>query len=206
MWPYTYDACDVGTFPEQITKYDSSTGALPAPSSSYQNSLSGLPGQRLSACTCPKSDHPGPVLSTGSLSTSGSTVDGTIQGSKFYRGRGVPEIDIIEAQVDVAKKQGQVSQSFQVAPFDAGLTYNTTNSNFVVYYDEDITGPNSFTGTNLQQSVSGVTYVDNGNYNGSAYAVYGYEWWSAGPAVNQDITLDGSSKFYLIYYRPGCRS
>jgi hypothetical protein len=43
--------------------------------------LSELPGQRLSACTCPNSDHPGPRPSVG---------------------RGAPEIDIFETQGKVA--------------------------------------------------------------------------------------------------------
>lgn len=45
-------------------------------------SLSYLPGQRLSRCTCPGESHPGPVHADGS-----------------YVGRSAPEIDIIEAQV-----------------------------------------------------------------------------------------------------------
>jgi hypothetical protein len=44
--------------------------------------LSYLPGQRLSRCTCPGEDHPGPKHSDG-----------------MYVGRSAPEIDVFEAQV-----------------------------------------------------------------------------------------------------------
>lgn len=46
--------------------------------------LSYLPGQRLSACTCPGENHPGPILSDGS-----------------FAGRSAPEIDIFEASVPI---------------------------------------------------------------------------------------------------------
>jgi beta-glucan synthesis-associated protein KRE6 len=42
-----------------------------------------LPGQRLSACTCPGESHPGPVRKNGD-----------------YVGRSAPEIDIFEATID----------------------------------------------------------------------------------------------------------
>ena len=54
---------------------------------------------RLSACTCPGGDHPGPSVNVG---------------------RGAPEIDIFEAQVSYSAPRGgrvgTVSQSAQVAP------------------------------------------------------------------------------------------
>jgi hypothetical protein len=58
-----------------------------------------LPGQRLSACTCPGESHPGPKRQDGS-----------------YVGRSAPEIDLFEALVD--GNRGQVSQSAQWAPFN----------------------------------------------------------------------------------------
>lgn len=104
MWPYTYDACDIGTVPNQtmnglpyLATVDGDTGK--------GGTLSYLPGQRLSRCTCAGESHPGPVHS-----------DGT------YVGRSAPEIDIFEAQVTKRVKgdplQGQVSQSAQWAPFN----------------------------------------------------------------------------------------
>jgi Beta-glucan synthesis-associated protein (SKN1). len=82
QWPYTYDACDVGTAPNQTHN----GFPLPAtingdPSANY--ALSFLPGQRLSRCTCHGESHPGPTHS-----------DGT------YVGRSAPEIDMFEAQVN----------------------------------------------------------------------------------------------------------
>ncbi|KAH7371082.1 beta-glucan synthesis-associated protein-domain-containing protein [Pyrenochaeta sp. MPI-SDFR-AT-0127] len=49
MWPYTYQACDVGITPNQ----------------SSSDGLSNLPGQRLPSCTCPGEDHPTPGTGRG---------------------------------------------------------------------------------------------------------------------------------------------
>ncbi|KAI0832136.1 beta-glucan synthesis-associated [Trametes gibbosa] len=63
-WPYTYDACDVGTAPNQTiqglpicTTIDEDAG--------QDGVLSFLPGRRLSRCTCPSESHPGPVHENG---------------------------------------------------------------------------------------------------------------------------------------------
>lgn len=63
----------------------------------FDDELSYLPGQRLSACTCPGEPHPGPV-----------NEDGT------FVGRAAPEIDVIEAQVDAVTRIGHVSQSVRL--------------------------------------------------------------------------------------------
>ena len=81
QWPYTYDACDVGTVANQ-TKDGLPLAATTGNDDSYDGVLSYLPGQRLSRCTCSGESHPGPVHS-----------DGT------YVGRSAPEIDMFEAQV-----------------------------------------------------------------------------------------------------------
>ena len=132
-----YDECDVGTFPKQLEKGETGPpGALQNGRGGweqYQGRLSALPGQRLrwvdkvipfhgdnaepsfvlpslllslySACTCPDSDHPGPW--------------GKFDGSDVerYRGRGAPEIDIIEIQHDDHGPGIVASQSAQFAPF-----------------------------------------------------------------------------------------
>ena len=76
LWPYTYDSCDVGTFPNQTSYPNMSAPASAVYSTAskfkYNFNLSWLPGQCLSACSCPNSDHPGPT------------------------GRGAPETDIFE--------------------------------------------------------------------------------------------------------------
>ena len=154
MWPYSYDSCDLGTFINQTAK--NGTPAAAATGSPDGGPLSFLPGQRLSACTCPGSDHPGPSVSTG---------------------RGVPEIDIIEAQVDTSVMQGQVSQSFQTAPYNYQYTFvNTTPTTTI--YDGTKTRFNSYIGGVFQQALSAVTYIDAQYYNNNAYAPYAFEWWS----------------------------
>ena len=67
-----------------------------------------LPGQRLSACTCPGESHPGPMHQNGS-----------------FVGRSAPEIDLFEALIDGTR--GQVSQSAQWAPFNVRLQYLRKN-------------------------------------------------------------------------------
>ena len=153
-WPYTYDACDLGTFPNQTAK--DGTPAAAATGGLRGAEISMQPGQKLSACTCPGSDHPGPSTN---------------------KGRGVPEIDIIETQVDTSVMRGQVSQSFQAAPYN--YLYQFTNSSpSTTIYDSSITAFNSYLGGPYQQAVSTVTYINPENYNGTNYAPYGYEWWS----------------------------
>lgn len=81
MWPYSYDACDVGTLPNQTL--NSLPEAAMTTGMRYSNyEISWLGGQRLSRCTCDGESHPGPKHR-----------DGT------YVGRAVPELDVIEAQV-----------------------------------------------------------------------------------------------------------
>lgn len=70
MWPYSYDSCDLGTF---VSQQDQSGNPTVETQLGSDGTFSSLPGQKLSACTCPGEDHPGP--STGS-------------------GRGVPEVDM----------------------------------------------------------------------------------------------------------------
>lgn len=95
MWPYSYDACDVGTVSNQ-TVNGLPVAATVNGDNAQGGILSFLPGQRLSRCTCPGESHPGPVHSDGS-----------------YVGRAAPEIDIFEAQVGEGK--GHVSMSCQWA-------------------------------------------------------------------------------------------
>ncbi len=153
MWPYSYAACDVGTFPNQSLN---GAPAAAVTGGAGGSQISFLPGQRVSACTCDGSDHPGPNVGTG---------------------RGVPEIDVLEQQVDVSTMTGEVSQSFQVAPYN--LNYEFDNStDATTIYDDSITIFNSYKGGPYQQAVSAVTSIDSNNYNNVGYATYGYEWWS----------------------------
>jgi beta-glucan synthesis-associated protein KRE6 len=153
MWPYSYDTCDLGTFPNQTAS--DGTPAAAATGSPTGGPLSYLPGQRLSACSCPGSDHPGPQSNSG---------------------RGVPEIDIIETQVDTAVFQGQVSQSFQTAPYNYKYQFVNTPPATQVY--DSNTQLNTYTGGVFQQALSAVTYIDSADYDNQGYAPYGFEWWS----------------------------
>jgi beta-glucanase (GH16 family) len=155
-WPYSYDSCDLGTLPNQT---DNGVPAAAATGGNGGGPLSYQPGQRLSSCTCPNSDHPGPI--------SGST----------YVGRGVPEIDVLETQVDVTTFTGQVSQSFQTAPYNYEYVFNNQTP-YTTINDSSITLLNTYTGGTYQQALSAVTYIDSQNYAGQHYASYGFEWWS----------------------------
>lgn len=133
MWPYTYDACDVGTLANQTN----ANGVGPAGASTglvqdYEYAISFLPGMRLSACTCPGEAHPGPVHR-----------DGT------FVGRSSPEIDVIESQVNLTSLRGEASQSIQFAPFDANYAWQ--NETYMTIYDTTKSYLNSYQGSVLQQ-------------------------------------------------------
>jgi beta-glucan synthesis-associated protein KRE6 len=170
-WPYSYDTCDLGTFPNQTDK--SGTPAAAATGGVSGGPLSFLPGQRLSSCTCPGSDHPGPTVKNG---------------------RGAPEVDIIETQIDVSRFIGQVSQSAQIAPYNYQYTVDdsTTTIN-----NSSITKLNSYQGGVFQQAVSALTDIDSDNYNNKGYATYGFELWS-----NPNNRDEG----YITWYSQGQES
>lgn len=117
LWPYTYEACDVGTLKNQTLPDgtpNARAGQLGDPTFNYD--LSWLPGQRLSSCTCAGEDHPGPKTGDGK-----------------WKGRSAPEIDVFEAQVTTEPEDnpllGSVSQSSQFAPFNAFYSWaNTTGA------------------------------------------------------------------------------
>lgn len=79
---------------------------------------------RYSACTCPNEDHPGPDLSSP-------------------KGRGAPEIDILEAQKNKEGPGGRVTQSAQIAPFSASY-YFPNSSTDIPIADPTITKLNSY--------------------------------------------------------------
>lgn len=156
-WPYSYDVCDLGTLKNQTLYNDDNPEGFPKDVNSLggatvfnaqheTRSLSFLPGQKLSRCTCKGEDHPGPWDND----------------AQEFVGRAAPEIDVFEAQVaginDVNKIQ--VSQSFQLAPYN--WQYNITHSNTSKAYnfyewDEDTSHINSYNGEITQQSLSGIS-------------------------------------------------
>ncbi|KAI0695135.1 beta-glucan synthesis-associated [Cytidiella melzeri] len=157
MWPYTYDACDVGTVANQTLN------GLPVAATENGDPFNGgalsyLPGQKLSRCTCNGESHPGPVHS-----------DGT------YVGRAAPEIDIFEAQV--VDKSGSVSQSGQWGPFNAEYEWFNTTDNLIIA-DPSVTEFNVYMGAAFQQATSCITNtsVDAYELTGQQYAVYGFQY------------------------------
>ncbi|KAL0240296.1 hypothetical protein I308_106546 [Cryptococcus tetragattii IND107] len=167
MWPYTYDSCDVGTLPNQT--YVNGTGPPATLTTGADGSpLSYLPGQRCSACTCPGEDHPGPVNT---------------------KGRAAPEIDIVEAQIIVAESRGEVSQSFQVAPYDDYYQSNNSTINYK-HYDEDLTYWNTYLGGPFQQAVSSLTRLPRNIYwdqpgDNKQFAVFAMEYQAFPDARDQ---------------------
>lgn len=155
MWPYSYDACDVGTAPNQTVN---GVPAAAVTGNPYDSSpLSYLPGQRLSRCTCKGESHPGPMHS-----------DGT------YVGRSAPEIDVFESQVIL---QGQVSQSAQWAPMNYAYQWSNTSQNYNIP-NPDVTQLNSYLGGVYQQSTSGVTNTNQNCYTQKTgcFSTYGYQY------------------------------
>ncbi|KAG6816829.1 hypothetical protein H0H87_002478 [Tephrocybe sp. NHM501043] len=148
LWPYSYDHCDVGTLPNQT--YPGTQTPLAAVQDgdpANLDALSYLPGQRLSACTCPGESHPGPVRSDGS-----------------YVGRAAPEIDIFEAIV--TDKVGMVSMSAQFAPFNAKYEWFNTSDNLIIP-DPTTTHQNEYKGGAFQQTTSGLSLTNQICYEGN---------------------------------------
>ena len=181
VWPYSYDVCDVGTLPNQT--YPDYLGGGPADTLSsghyiddYGPSLSFLPGQRLSSCTCPESDdHPGPRMPDGS-----------------WKARAAPEIDVLEAMGNNGPgEHGQVSMSYQVAPFDMAYNYTTSDDAFMTHDPRAI--QNSYNGSPYQQAVSSkVNTTDEayelGDGNHGKYDTYGFEYRPGGQRDDAYIT------------------
>ncbi|KAJ7667135.1 beta-glucan synthesis-associated [Mycena rosella] len=163
MWPYTYDACDVGTAPNQtlngLPEIARTSGSMD-PTQPYDGELSYQPGQRLSRCTCPGESHPGPIHSS----------DGS------YVGRSAPEIDVFEAQIS-GENLGTVSQSGQWAPFNAGYVWFNTSDNLVIA-DPDNSIFNTYIGGAYQQATSVVTNTNQKCYEllDGCFSVYGFEY------------------------------
>ncbi|CUA69628.1 Beta-glucan synthesis-associated protein KRE6 [Rhizoctonia solani] len=162
MWPYSYDSCDIGTLANQTDPKTNGPAAVHTMGDpSNGNELSYLPGQRLSACTCPNDPtHPGPKRKDGS-----------------FVGRSAPEIDIFEAQVDSGTLIGHVSQSGQWAPFNHLYSWFNNSENLKIY-DSSVTQLNSYVGGVFQQSTSAVSVTDQKCYTqgGGCFSIYGFEY------------------------------
>ncbi|KAA1088213.1 hypothetical protein PGTUg99_026290 [Puccinia graminis f. sp. tritici] len=167
-WPYSYNSCDLGTLKNQTNV--AGTGPAAALRAPGGGPLSYLPGQKLSSCTCPGGEHPGPNVKTG---------------------RGSPEIDIIEAQVTspgTGGNIGQASQSVQFAPFDDGYNWQEDGARV---YNPRVSNINAYKGGIYQEAVSVVSTTDQTAYEatGGNFQIFGFEYttgpkgsitWSAG--------------------------
>ncbi|KIY65569.1 glycoside hydrolase family 16 protein [Cylindrobasidium torrendii FP15055 ss-10] len=180
MWPYTYDACDVGTAPNQTI------GGKPVAAMTHgwddaNYRLSFLPGQRLSRCTCPGESHPGPIHKS----------------DKTYVGRSAPEIDIIEAQVAGDPPVGEVSQSGQFAPFNDNYSWN--NATYAIIFDDTVSELNSYKGGSTQQAASVVSKTGQKCYqlNEDCYAIYGIEYKSGFDDAYIEWINDGKAAWIL---------
>ncbi|KAJ2919796.1 hypothetical protein MD484_g531, partial [Candolleomyces efflorescens] len=159
-WPYTYEACDVGTLPNQTYPGTMTPLAAVTNGDQYNNDmLSYLPGQRLSACTCPGESHPGPMKSDGS-----------------YVGRSSPEIDIIEATIENGVGYGSLSG--QWAPYNAEYAIFNSSGQTEFFDTSDKIHYNTYVGGVLQQTTSGLAQTNQDAYelSGGTFAVYGFEY------------------------------
>ncbi|WWC91061.1 uncharacterized protein L201_006002 [Kwoniella dendrophila CBS 6074] len=181
MWPYSYDSCDVGTLPNQTMNGQpalTTTDGDP----NYGNSLSYLPGQRLSRCTCTNDKtHPGPKLSNGT-----------------FRGRSAPEIDMFEATVDSTLLEGEVSQSGQWAPYNPHYYFLNTSSEYYEIYDNDVTKINTYMGSVYQQATSGLSVTNQVSQlsllctqGKGCFSAYGFEY---SPGADGYITWVNNGK------------
>ena len=76
-----------------------------------------------SACTCDGEDHPGPSVK---------------------KGRGAPEIDVLEAQKNKRGPGAKVSQSAQFAPFSHDYIYPNASQDDWWVYNTVNTQPNTY--------------------------------------------------------------
>jgi beta-glucanase (GH16 family) len=179
LWPYSYDACDVGTMANQTRRNQplaTLTGGVLDENTGIRAPLSFLPGQRLSACTCPGEPHPGPIRP-----------DGT------FVGRAAPEIDVLEAQVQAGV--GHVSQSCQWAPFD--YHYEWKYEGNLIINDPTISELNSYKGGVFQEASSVVSTTNQGCYDqvpNPCFSVFGFEYRPGNAAAGGYITWINDNK------------
>ncbi|KDQ15829.1 glycoside hydrolase family 16 protein [Botryobasidium botryosum FD-172 SS1] len=137
---------------------------------------SSLKGQKLSACTCPGEDHPGPSPA---------------------QGRGAPQINVFDGH---AATHGAVAQSALFAPYSAGSNYSASA---VEITDSTKTSLSALKGSTAAQVLSAETTVDPSVYTGSggsAFGVFGFEYWSdpAAPADGYISWIAGGEKVFTV--------
>lgn len=78
----------------------------------------------------------------------------------------------------VHNRQGQASQSLQIAPFDPNYTYGNTSAT-TTFYDPTDTVWNSYTGGAYQEAVSALSTIPDKAYEGYSapeYTTFGMEY------------------------------
>ena len=163
-----YQATTEGTWPYTYNSCDAGI----TPNQSSTDGLSVLPGQKLPSCTCPGEDHPSPG-----------------------KGRGAPEIDVIEASANGAANLGIVTQSYQVAPFD--LWYRP-NYDFMAIPNPNFTSMNTYCGGPGQQAISAATTLNHGWYDGYQYQKYAYEYVPGTGNASHISWFVGDEPSYLL--------
>ncbi|CCF51581.1 hypothetical protein NDA11_001939 [Ustilago hordei] len=186
MWPYSYNACDTGALPNQT--WVNGTGppkALDAQglfSQGYNYELSWLPGMRFTSCNCPGTEHPGPNRNVA---------------------RSAPELDILEAKINVAGGHGETSQSLQMAPFDVDYYYGNSSADGDVRIWDANTQLNDYKGGAIQEAVSALSQVPDIAYEhtvGGRYVTFGVEYapdWNENGDAYVTWYMDGQPTWTL---------
>ena len=90
---------------------------------------------------------------------------------------------MLEGQIRLDLGQGQVSQSFQIAPFDDHYEFNNATGMYTLY-NPDKTYWNTYKGGEFQQAVSALTMVQNDLYisqkgaTSGQFGAFGFEYAS----------------------------
>ncbi|KAL8277275.1 hypothetical protein RQP46_010344 [Phenoliferia psychrophenolica] len=155
VWPYSYDACDIGTLPNQT---DPTTGGPTAATTT------GLVGVNYGEASCLMSfeynePHPGPAFANGT-----------------FPGRSSPEIDVFETTASATG--GTASQSSQWGPFNPNyLIINASDTNVEYYSDNWDTVYNPYLGGEFQQSVSALSSTNASTYNSTTeFSIFGVDY------------------------------
>lgn len=89
---------------------------------------------------------------------------------------------MIEAQIRITVAHGEVSQSYQVAPYDDFYQFDNSSQN-VEIFDETLTNWNTYLGGYFQQAVSGLTLLPDRIYHDQVvggrsgeFTVFGFEY------------------------------
>ncbi|KAJ7204307.1 beta-glucan synthesis-associated protein-domain-containing protein [Mycena haematopus] len=117
------------------------------------------------------------ALTAGNWFFQGESHPGPTTASGTFVGRSAPEIDVFEATIGgpTGASVGQVSQSAQWAPFDAGYaSFNMTDN--LVIPDPTISAQNAFVGNQFQQTTSVDREQECYQLKSGCFSTYGFEY------------------------------